>query len=54
MTSAWSGHQEDASGEEIEAGPAKHLALEHLQAVDLAFDRARAATGTRAPRHLWA
>jgi hypothetical protein len=28
MTSAWSGHQKEASGEEIEAGPAKHLALE--------------------------
>jgi hypothetical protein len=33
----WS--QEEASGEEIESRPAKHLALEHLQAVDLALDR---------------
>jgi hypothetical protein len=38
MTRAWSGRQEEASSEEIEAGPAEHLALEHLQAIDLAFD----------------
>lgn len=32
--------QEEASGQEIELGPAEHLAFEHLQAVDLAFDGA--------------
>jgi len=26
-------------GQQIEAGPAKHLALEHLQAIDVPFDR---------------
>jgi hypothetical protein len=40
MTSAWSGHQEEVSGEEIKPCSAKHLAFEQLQAVDLAFDRA--------------
>jgi hypothetical protein len=40
MTSAWSGHQQNASGEEIESGPAEHLALQHLQAVDVPFDGA--------------
>ena len=40
MTSAWSGHQEEASGEEIKPSSATHLAFEQLQAVDLAFDRA--------------
>jgi hypothetical protein len=34
--------QEEASGQQIEPGPAEHLALEQLQAVDLAFDRALA------------
>jgi hypothetical protein len=33
-----SGRQEEASGQQIEPGPAEHLALEQLQAVDLAFD----------------
>jgi hypothetical protein len=40
MTGTWLGHQEKTSGQQIELGPAKHLALEQLQAVDLAFDRA--------------
>jgi hypothetical protein len=39
MTRHWSYRREEASGQEIEAGPAAHLALEHLQAIDLAFDR---------------
>jgi hypothetical protein len=39
MTSAWSCRQEEASGQQIEPCPAKHLALQHLQTIDLAFDR---------------
>jgi len=39
MTSACSCRQEEASGEEIETCPAKHLALQHLQTIDLAFNR---------------
>jgi hypothetical protein len=41
-TPAWSGCQEEASGEEIELGAAEYLALEHLEAIDLAFDWALA------------
>ncbi len=40
MTSTRSGHQEKTSGQQIERGPAEHLALEPLQAVDVPFDRA--------------
>ncbi len=40
MTPAWSGRQEEASGEEIEPCPAEHLALQQLQAVDVPFDGA--------------
>jgi hypothetical protein len=40
MTRAWSCRQEEASGQQIEPGTAKHLALEHLQAVDVPFDGA--------------
>jgi hypothetical protein len=39
---AWSGRQEETSGQQIEARPAKHLALEHLQAGDVPFNRALA------------
>ena len=39
MTSAWSGHQEDASGQQIEACRATQLALQQLQAVDVPLDR---------------
>jgi hypothetical protein len=39
MTRAWSGCQQEASGQQIEPGPAKHLTLQHLQAVDVPFDR---------------
>src|ERR1700675_141739 len=34
--------EQEAAAEEIEAGTAKHLALEHLQAVDVPFDWASA------------
>ena len=36
----WSGCREKASGQEIEAGPAEHLAREHFQAIDVPFDGA--------------
>ena len=39
MAAAWSGRQEKAAGPPIEPGPAEHLALEPLQAVDVPFDR---------------
>jgi hypothetical protein len=39
-TPAWSCGQEEASGQQIEPGPAEHLALQHLQTVDVPFDRA--------------
>jgi len=32
--------EQEAAVEEIEVGPAKHLALEHLEAIDMALDRA--------------
>jgi len=35
---AWS--EQEAAAEEIEMGPAKHLALQHVQAIDVALDRA--------------
>jgi hypothetical protein len=35
----WSGRQEQASGQQIEAGPAEHLALEQLQTINVPFDR---------------
>jgi hypothetical protein len=40
MTTAWSGRQEETSGEQIESRPAKHLALEQLQAIDVPCDGA--------------
>jgi hypothetical protein len=40
MTRAWSRRQEEPSGQQVEPGSAKHLALQHLQAVDLPFDGA--------------
>jgi hypothetical protein len=39
---ARSGCQEETSGQPIELGPAEHLALEQLQAVDVPFDGALA------------
>jgi hypothetical protein len=39
MTRVWSGCQEEASGQQIEPCPAIHVALEHLQPVDLAVNR---------------
>lgn len=36
-----SGREEEASGRQIELGSTKHLALEHLEAVDVPFDRPR-------------
>jgi hypothetical protein len=39
MTRAWSCRQEKASCQQIEPGSAKHLALQHLQAVDVPFNR---------------
>jgi hypothetical protein len=39
MTSAWSCRQQETSGEQIHVGPATQLALEHFQAIDLAFNR---------------
>jgi hypothetical protein len=38
MSRRWSGREEEASSQQIEAGTAKHLALEHLQAIDVPFD----------------
>jgi hypothetical protein len=40
MAKHWSGREEETSGQQIESRPAKHLALEHLQAIDLPFDGA--------------
>ncbi len=48
MSRCWSGREEEASGQQIEAGPAEHLALEQLQAVDLPFNGALA-PGQRHP-----
>jgi hypothetical protein len=39
-TPAWSCRQEEASGQQIEPGPAEHLTLQHLQAVDMPFNGA--------------
>ena len=38
----WSRGPEDATAEEIEPGPSEHLALQHLEPVDVALDRPRA------------
>jgi hypothetical protein len=38
----WSPGQEDTFSEQVEAGTAEHLAFEHLEPVDVAFDRAGA------------
>ena len=35
----WSRRQQETLGEQVHAYPAKHLTLEHLQAIDLAFNR---------------
>jgi hypothetical protein len=40
MTMHGSSRQEEASGQQIEPCAAKHLALQHLQPVDVPFDRA--------------
>jgi hypothetical protein len=40
MPRAWSCRQAEASGQQIEPGPAEHLALQHLQAVDVPFNGA--------------
>ena len=40
------GRPQEAAAEEIEVCPAKHLALQHLQTVDVAFD------GAVAPGHV--
>jgi hypothetical protein len=37
-----SGRQEEAAGQQIELGAAKHLAFQHLQPIDVPFDRALA------------
>jgi hypothetical protein len=42
VTCAWLCRQEETSGQQIELGPSKHLALEPLQASDVPFDRALA------------
>jgi hypothetical protein len=42
MTRACSRRQQEASGQQIEPSSAKHLALEHLEAVDLPFNGALA------------
>jgi hypothetical protein len=42
MTRAWSCRQEEAAGKEIHMCTAKHLALQHLQTIDLAFNRSLA------------
>jgi hypothetical protein len=38
MVAVWCSGQEDALAEEGEAGASVHLAFEHFQAVDVAFD----------------
>src|SRR5918997_4647621 len=40
MTNTESGYQEKTSGQQIERGAAEHLALEHLQTINLPFDGA--------------
>jgi hypothetical protein len=42
MLRPWSCRQKEAAGQPIEPCPAKHLTLQHLQAMDLAFDRSLA------------
>src|SRR5262245_14153235 len=42
MVLAMSWGQHEAAAQEIEARPARYLALEQVEAVDVAFDRARA------------
>ena len=39
LSTTWGQHE--AAAEEIEARPAEHLALQHLEAVDMPLDRAR-------------
>src|SRR5262245_15531246 len=43
----WSRRQQETLGEQVHACPAQHLTLEHLQAIDLAFNRPL----TPGPRH---
>ena len=50
MSRRWSGSQEEASGQQIEPRSAIHLPLQHLQAVDLDFDRSLT-PGQRHPGH---
>jgi hypothetical protein len=38
MTRAWLCRQQEAPGQQIEPGPAEHLTLEQLQAIDVPFD----------------
>lgn len=40
VSASWSGGQEYALAEQAEAGAAVHLAFDHLDPVDVAFDRA--------------
>jgi hypothetical protein len=40
MSRRRSGRQEEASGQQIDSRSAKHLTLQHLQAINLPFDRA--------------
>src|SRR5207248_7535522 len=41
LRASLAGGQHKAVAEEVEARPAKHLALEHFEAVDMPLDRAR-------------
>src|SRR4029434_6228048 len=41
LSASRAGGQHKAVAEEVEARPAKHLALEHFEAVDMPLDRAR-------------
>ena len=49
MTRAWLCRQQEAPGQQIEPGPAEHLTLEQLQAIDAPFDGSLA-PGQRHPR----
>ena len=40
MPRAWSGRQQETLGQQIHVGPATHLALEHLETVEVPFERA--------------
>ncbi|MEC3997109.1 hypothetical protein VSR01_27855 [Actinacidiphila sp. DG2A-62] len=42
MRAVCSSGEEDALAQEVEAGPSEHLLFEHLEAVDVPFDRAGA------------